>query len=197
VEYAPVAPNPGPQNGSKEKDYDRILLWEKSLVGLMCEPTTPEEVKKLDLRHRLLRTCVRYNGVGVAAPQIGINLQVALVNYEDTLRLLINPEILPVGSRVGRSVCLEGCLSLPGASASGNRVMNRGRVERPDEITVQYLDDSGETKIEVFKDFVAHIVLHEINHLSGAFFIEHVGKISRSLIMDRFENFKRHHAYEV
>src|SRR5438552_1837434 len=114
---------------------DKIFLWERALVGLKCQPISEFGEPLVDLRRRMLEVCTRYNGVGLAAPQIGINLRVVLINFETTTKLLVNPEIEKRGSQ---SIMMEGCLSIPGAHASGLVTHNRGRVARPDEIFVNY-----------------------------------------------------------
>lgn len=177
------------------KDYDRVLLWSEELAGSHCLPTSPEQCAELNLRQRLLRTCVQYGGVGVSAPQIGVNLQACLVNYEDRTILLINPEVLESGTVV--SPILEGCLSIPmcRGGRSKAKTYEGGKVSRPDTIKVQYLDDRGDTVVEVFTDYIAHIVGHEIDHLRGRFYIDHLDSLHRDMVMRKFRKFKRH--YEV
>lgn len=190
-----------------KKDYDRILMWDQSLVGMQCRETSYEEVQELDLRARLLRTCVKYGGVGVAAPQIGIDLRVALINYETTTKLLINPKIIEVGEK--SSEMYEGCLSLPlcGAGRAHNKTYQGGKVSRPDRIAVKYLPEAEEGCIcdgilertecrahgvvEEFTDMLAHIVGHEVDHLDGRFYIEHLSPIVRNMVMRKYERFKR------
>lgn len=172
-----------------KNEYDRILMWDKTLVGMQCLPTCPEIVRDLDLRARLLRTCVKYGGVGVAAPQIGVELQVALVNYEDTTRLLINPEIVESGEET--SEFWEGCLSWPLCSHSGVRSYEGGKVSRPDRIVVKYLSDAGEETTEEFKDFLAHIVQHELAHLRGEFYVDLLSPLQRAIVMRKYQRFRK------
>ena len=171
--------------------YDRVLTWNTSLVGLQCQPTSSEECFALNLRQRLLRTCVVYGGVGVAAPQIGVKLRAALVNYEDRTILLINPEITETS---GGSSYYEGCLSLP--LCTGGRAKNKtyqgGKVHRPDKITVKYQNDGGEEKVEEFTDYMAHIVQHELEHLDGRFYVEHLSNVEQDIIFRKFRRFQRY-----
>jgi peptide deformylase len=171
--------------------YDRVLLWNPSLVGLSCLPTSAEQCIELNLRQRLLRTCVAYGGVGVAAPQIGVNLQAALINYEDRTILMINPEITQTS---GGSLFWEGCLSLPlcHGGRGKHKTYQGGKVFRADKITVKYQADTGEEKLETFVGDIAHIVGHEIDHLSGKFYVEHLSKIEQDMVFRKFRRFKRY-----
>ena len=171
--------------------YDRILLWDQSLVGLPCQKISLEQARELNLRERMMRTCVKYGGVGVAAPQIGLELQALMINYEETTRFMLNPEIVETGEQV--SEFWEGCLSLPLCSAgrAGNKSYQGGRVTRSDKLTVKYLADTGEEKVEEFTEFTAHIVGHELDHLSGKFYIEHLNPLERHAVMRKFNRFKK------
>ena len=114
-------------------------------------------------------------GVGLAAPQIGVNLRVFAVNFKNLKRIVINPEIIAVHSikrlhrdagkvqRKKQNEILEGCLSLP---------HYYGPLKREDYVKVTYLDENGKEVIEKFKDFDAQIILHEIDHLNGVLFID-------------------------
>lgn len=110
-------------------------------------------------------------GVGLAAPQIGKNLQVFVCNFKGFQRVMINPKILSVSKRPPDSAkatrskkeILEGCLSLP---------YYYGPLKRSPKITVKYLNENGKEVTEDFEDFNAQIILHEIDHLEGVLFID-------------------------
>lgn len=100
------------------------------------------------------------DGVGLAAPQVGVLRRVAIVEYEDKLYELINPKIT---KSAGETLEEEGCLSVVGV---------RGQVKRPQIIKVCYTDRNGNKhKIEV-ADIVARIFCHEIDHLDGILFVD-------------------------
>lgn len=102
------------------------------------------------------------NGVGIAAPQVGISKRICLVapNPEDENSLIemINPVIL---EKEGMQLSTEGCLSVP------NKV---GQVERPQRVKVKYLNRDGKEIIKDFEDFDAVVVSHEIDHLEGVLY---------------------------
>lgn len=118
-------------------------------------------------------------GVGLAAPQIGKNLQIFLADFKNFKRVVINPKVLKIGKK-GHSTktsrdkkeILEGCLSLP---------HYYGPLKRSDKVTLQYLNEKGEKITEKFEGFNAQIILHEIDHLNGILFIDHLLKEKKPL----------------
>lgn len=108
-------------------------------------------------------------GVGLAAPQIGVNLRVFAIEFKNLKRIVINPEIIEVHSteykvpRKKKDEILEGCLSLP---------HYYGPLKRESYIKIKYLNETGKKIVEEFKDFNAQIILHEIDHLNGFLFID-------------------------
>lgn len=120
-------------------------------------------------------------GVGLAAPQIGKNLRVFVANYKGFDRVVVNPEILKIESRIknlesrkkeSKKEILEGCLSLP---------YYYGPLKRAGKITVKYLNGKGEEITETFEGFNAQIILHEIDHLEGILFVDHLLKEKKPL----------------
>lgn len=130
----------------------------------------------------LIGTMKQSNGVGIAAPQVGVDLQVVIVASRPTLRYphapqmdpiaMINPQITPIGAEVVKD--WEGCLSVPGI---------RGLVPRSRVISVEYQDRNGNNQQRTFQDFVARIVQHECDHLQGYIFIDRV-EATRELITE-------------
>jgi peptide deformylase len=109
-------------------------------------------------------------GVGLAAPQIGKSLQIFLMSYEGIERIVINPQVVKMSKikplvKVKQGEPLEGCLSLP---------HYYGPVARATHITIKYMNESGEHVTEAFKGFLAHIVQHELDHLNGILFVDHI-----------------------
>jgi len=112
-------------------------------------------------------------GVGLAAPQIGVNLRVFHIRYRGFERIVINPEIIKIEKNIKKkesrktshwkNEILEGCLSLPNYY---------GPLKRAHSVTIRYLDEYGKETTETFKGFHAQIVLHEIDHLNGIMFVE-------------------------
>ncbi len=103
-------------------------------------------------------------GVGLAAPQVGVLRRIAVVEYEERYYELINPKIVDFS---GEAIEEEGCLSIPGV---------RGRVKRPDSVTAQFMDRHGRKKKLTVTGIAARAFCHEIDHLDGVLFVDKVLK---------------------
>ncbi len=128
----------------------------------------------------MLDTMYDAPGIGLAAPQIGISRRLLVMDIarDDEPRnphLLINPEILDFGSE--RRTHEEGCLSIPEVYAE---------VERPASVRVRYVDETGKLREEEFRDLLATVVQHEIDHLNGVMFIDHLSRLKRDLLVRKF-----------
>jgi len=104
------------------------------------------------------------NGVGLAAPQIGISLQLIVIEFENKIYKLINPQII---SQEGSQNSKEGCLSIKGI---------QGKVRRPERIHVKALNEDGEEIEIISRNALACILSHEIDHLNGILFIDKLKK---------------------
>jgi peptide deformylase len=111
----------------------------------------------------MVDTMYENNGVGLSAPQIGLLKRIISIHTNEKPLVLINPEIVEFG--IDKVVINEGCLSFPGEFYN---------IERPEEIKVKYRDLSGKPCLQVFKGLTSRIIQHEIDHLDGKLFVEHV-----------------------
>ncbi len=133
----------------------------------------------------MLETMYLAPGVGLAAIQVGV-LRRALVmdsargEEPKNPKILINPEIVSMGD-VPR-VHEEGCLSIPEMYAE---------VERPALVRVRYLTIEGKHVEEDFQDLAATVVQHEIDHLDGLLFIDHLSRLKRDLLVKKFHKAQR------
>lgn len=131
------------------------LLRKKSKVV----PEVTERIKVL--LDDMAETMYQADGVGLAAPQVGILKRVIVVDpHDETTGLvkLVNPEIIEAD---GEQVGVEGCLSIPNFNAT---------VKRPEHVKVKYIDEDGNEKIWDAHGFPAVILSHEIDHLEGILF---------------------------
>lgn len=121
--------------------------------------------KTLKLLKDMEDSMIATNGVGIAAPQIGVNTRVAhiTITKKRITFPMINPEILEKSEET--NVETEGCLSLP---------KKWGPVKRSNWVVVKFLNDKGEERVMLFEAFEARIVQHEVDHLNGTLFIDHV-----------------------
>ncbi len=128
----------------------------------------------------MLETMYAAPGIGLAAPQVGvlrrmIVIDVARDDNPKNPQMLINPEIVSSGDAM--RLHEEGCLSIPEIYA---------QIERPALVRVRYLDAEGAIKEEDFADLAATVVQHEIDHLNGILFIDHLSRLKRDVLVKRF-----------
>ena len=121
-------------------------------------------------------------GVGLAAPQVGIGLRVIVIDpREDDIEpfALINPQIVHLGDEVGRDE--EGCLSIPGLKEI---------VERPTTVVVEAMNPDGEPVSIDAAGLLARILQHEVDHLDGILFLDRVSALKRKLLLNRWQKVK-------
>ena len=117
-----------------------------------------------ELLDDMVETMHKYNGVGLAAPQVGILKRVIVIDLydgEEPLQL-VNPKIIKAK---GKQEVEEGCLSFPNEYA---------KMVRPKEVTVEALDRDGKKVIITGKDLLAQALAHEIDHLNGILFVDNM-----------------------
>jgi len=154
-------------------DMKLIVKIPNSVLSIPAKPITAFD-KKLALIIRDMKTALLHatnpNGVGLAAPQIGIPMQIFLTRpkEKDAIRVFINPTMIrrePNEPNADKTNQLEGCLSIPGVW---------GTVNRSPTITIRYQDERGMTHEETITGFLATIVQHEMDHLNGVLFTQRV-----------------------
>jgi peptide deformylase len=123
-------------------------------------------------------------GVGLAAPQIGLNLRIAVVDVTvgknpEAKIVLANPEIIHAEGEVREE---EGCLSIPGF---------RGYVVRPQFVTLRARNVKGETFEMRGENLLARAFCHEIDHLNGVLFLQHLSMLKRDLIRRKIKKMKK------
>ena len=157
-----------------------VLRRENTDVDL----TDKEGIAKLleDMRDTLKLA----DGCGLAAPQVGVNKRLVIVdgreltdsydNMEDFVRVMINPEIVEESEETCEYS--EGCLSVPGIYAE---------VIRPSKIKVEYYNENLEKIVEEFDGFACRMVQHELSHLEGNLFVDNVSPIRRKMLMRKLQ----------
>ena len=137
------------------------------LLGDPCLRKKSVPVKKVGPGERMLiqgmiETMHEYKGVGLAAPQVGINEQIFVADIGEGPIAVINPRIT---RKKGSQVMEEGCLSIPGV------IIN---VKRPKEIAVTYLDEHNNKKECACDGLLARVILHETDHLHGKLIVDYL-----------------------
>ena len=126
-----------------------------------------------DLVHSMSKIMFENNGIGLAAPQVGVGKRIFVMGNQERLIACINPEIL---ESVGEVMDVEGCLSYPKLWL---------HVRRSESIKVKYQTVIGEEVQTEFTGFMARVFQHEYDHLFGVCFVDKVGKLSLELAKKR------------
>ncbi|KAF2956674.1 peptide deformylase [Marinitoga sp. 38H-ov] len=146
-------------------------------VRIIGDPILRKKAKKVEkidekfqeLLNNMTNVMYKEDGVGLAAPQIGINKRFFIMDDGKKLRKIINPEIIEfLGDEV---VYEEGCLSIPGVFIN---------VKRPEGIKVKYFDENGNEIEEELHDYTARIFQHEYDHLEGVLFVDKVSTAAKA-----------------
>lgn len=143
-----------------------IVMFGEDILRKKCREVTKFDEKLASLLDDMAQTLQNADGVGLAAPQVGILRRVCIIDVRDGNGLveLINPEIIEQsGSQVGN----EGCLSAPGEWCE---------VERPAMVTVRAFDRHGKEFTLRASELMARAVCHEVDHLDGILFTDRVKK---------------------
>lgn len=151
---------------------------------------TSEPVDKVDAALRrlmddMLETMYAAPGIGLAAIQVGVAKQVIVMDIaregeKPDPRYFVNPRIVAASEEL--AVAEEGCLSLPEQFAD---------VERPASVTVDYLDYDGKSKTLEADGLLAVCLQHEMDHLTGILFVDHISKIKRDIILRKLTKARR------
>ena len=154
------------------------------MLGSEVLRTPAEEVAEVDDELRRLigdmfETMYRAEGVGLAAPQVGISRRVIVVDvHDDEVKpfALVNPRLVESSKETEKGE--EGCLSIPGLSAA---------VERAARVMVEGLDRDGNPLRVEGGGLLARCLQHEIDHLDGVLFIDRVGPLKRKMLLQKWK----------
>lgn len=152
----------------------KIVTFPADILEQPCSIVTQFDKKLVKLLNDMYDTMIEFDGVGLAAPQIGLGQQIAIVDIDDETGTieLINPEIL---ESTGEQTGPEGCLSFPELY---------GEVTRASHIKVRAHDRKGKPFLIEAEDFLARAIQHEIDHLHGILF---TSKVTRYIKEDEIE----------
>jgi peptide deformylase len=154
-----------------------ILIVPQPILKARAKPVTPAHAAELaELIPRMFATMYKAPGIGLAAPQVGVGLRLAVVDIMPDEKpapiVLINPEIVAAGKEMATRE--EGCLSIPNLYAD---------VTRPERVRVRYTDAQGATKEIEADGLLAACLQHEIDHLDGVLFVDHISALKRNMIL--------------
>ncbi len=168
-----------------------ILIHPDPRLKKVCDPVREIDDGVRELVRDMFETMYQAPGIGLAAPQIGVNARLIVMDCakrEDEAAAaqpiaMVNPEIAWSSDDVREHE--EGCLSIPEVYAP---------VTRPDAVTVRWTDLDGQPREATMRGIRATCVQHEIDHLNGKLFIDHLGPMRRQMITSRMKKLKRERA---
>jgi peptide deformylase len=153
-------------------------------LSTVCDPVERIDADLLRLLDDMLETMHAAPGIGLAAPQVGQLKRACVIDlakHGDALPLfLINPELTWCSTEM--VVEEEGCLSLP---------EHFGQVARAEQVRVRYLDRAGEQQEIEGRGLLARCLQHEIDHLNGVLFVDHLSALKRTLILRKLTKARR------
>ena len=155
-----------------------ILLWPHPVLKQRARPVARVDSAVRTLVQDMFETMYAADGVGLAAPQVGVLQRVVVLDTSHAQPglgplALVNPELVALS---GATTYREGCLSLPGEFEE---------VDRAAEVAVRYLDVDGRPQELRGDGLLAIAVQHELDHLEGTVFVDHVSRLKRELVRKR------------
>ncbi len=139
-----------------------IRVQGDAVLTKVCKKVTSLNERTEELINDMLETMYEANGVGLAAPQVGVLKRIVVIDVGEGPIVMINPEIIETsGTQTGD----EGCLSVPGKA---------GQVTRPNYVRAQFLNEEMEECIIEGEELLARAICHELEHLDGHLYVEKV-----------------------
>lgn len=162
---------------------DKIVIWPDKGLTTPSQPVTRFGAELEQLLERMMASMQEAEGIGIAAPQIGVPLRVSLVGRGDgTFFEIVNPQILETSEPLKLR---EGCLSVPG---------EYDECPRFKKVKVRYQDKHAAWHELEAEGYVAHVLQHEIDHLEGTVFVMKLSALKRDLIRNKMKKLKRYEA---
>lgn len=157
----------------------KITEYPEEVLGKVGQPVTKFDAELAELCADMFETMYDAEGVGLAAPQIGLNLRLFVMDCEGVKLIAANPEII---ATEGEQSSQEGCLSVGKVPAV---------VVRAQKATLRAQDEKGEWFEAEAEGYAARAFLHETDHCDGTLFIDHLPKLRRDMVVKRFKKEKR------
>lgn len=151
----------------------KIYLYPAPILREETQAVTEFDEDLRKLVEDMFETMYAADGVGLAAPQVGVSKKIIVVDYHGERRVLINPEMSGEGPLTANE---EGCLSFPGIYET---------VNSPEYFHLKYRDEHGEMHEECIEGFLACVFSHEMDHLKGRLLIDRVSPLKRQFLKKR------------
>jgi peptide deformylase len=158
-----------------------LVIWPNDVLTKITDSVTEFDYSLKQLCENMAETMYYNNGIGLAAPQVGINKRILVIDVPDSmgnsrLHYIINPKILDKSGNINIS---EGCLSLPGITVN---------VDRSKMVTIEYYDFNGNNNILACSDLEAICLQHEIDHLDGIVMLDKISTVVRNIMIKKLKN---------
>ena len=164
-----------------------VYLYGQPVLRNIAEDITPDYPGLKDLLANMFETMRNADGVGLAAPQVGLPIRVLVIDlssladedpvFKGLKKIIINAHIINIEGE--EKIVEEGCLSLPGIHE---------KVPRKDKIRIQYVDENFVPHDEEYEGYLARVIQHEYDHLEGKLFIDHISGIRKQLIKSKLND---------
>lgn len=157
-----------------------VRIYPDDVLRQKTEPVVDFSSDLHILLDDMAETMYDSNGIGLAAPQIGVLQQITVIDVSDdgkTLTEFINPVIV---TKEGKVPSEEGCLSIPDY---------RDQISRAETVTVEAVDRHGKTFTTEAEDLLAICLQHEIDHLEGILFIDHLSRLKRDMFKRKWKKY--------
>ena len=161
-----------------------VVAFGDPVLRKVAEDITPDYPQLKELVANLFETMDVADGVGLAAPQIGLPIRLFVVDleivdevkYKGYRKAFINAHIINESEET--SLVEEGCLSIPKI---------RAQVARPEKIQMRYFDENFVEHTEWFDDFLARVIQHEYDHIEGILFVDHLSPFKKNLLKKKLD----------
>lgn len=164
-----------------------IYLYGNLILRTKCKDINFNFPNLNNLILNMFETMYGANGIGLAAPQIGLDIKLFIIdtsyyitekkNNKDFKKVFINPKIIQQNGNKWQFI--EGCLSIPNI---------RKPITRMSSLILEYYDENFNKKIEFFSDIYARVIQHEYDHIHGVLFIDYLNKNEKKLLNNRLKN---------
>ncbi len=160
-----------------------LKIYPNPVLAQKCEDVEIGDVSVLPILEEMSKKLYEWEGAGLAAPQVGVLKKLIVIDIRAepaTLYKMINPKIVWASEEMMDSK--EGCLSLPGI---------RDVITRHEKVRVEYFDTNFEKQTIEGEEFLACCLQHEIDHLSGRLYIDHLSRLKRNRFLSRFKKLQK------
>ncbi|MBN1467187.1 MAG: peptide deformylase [Fusobacteriaceae bacterium] len=159
----------------------KIRKYGDKVLREMSTPVEKIDEEILKILDDMVETMKNAQGVGLAAPQVGINKNMFVLDVGDgKIRKIVNPEFIEISKEEVENE--EGCLSIPGIYK---------KVRRAERVKLKYLNEKGEEVVEEGTDLLGRAFQHEYDHLKGELFVDKISPVAKRLVSSKLSKLKK------